>query len=141
MKSLHILKSLSVPTVTSTGLLFTERDAEGRKMWGFAIIFRLVEQFGGEIWKFMSLGKWHNKLMHTTYGTSNMLSFVWKSSLTALFPLPLLLYSVQGCALPAIAANSTVLSVLCWVTCTHTSRPNHCPTVAEAGCALDEYLP
>lgn len=51
MKSLHPLKSFSVPnesgrTVTSMGLLFSGRDTDNIKLGFFPPIFQLVEQVG-----------------------------------------------------------------------------------------------
>lgn len=89
------------------------------------------------------LGKWYNELMGTIYGTPNVLSSVWKSSLSQLSycpvstPIAVILSAGLCSSCHCCSPSSDVCAGLSNLY-SHRS-PSHCPSVAEAGCALDAH--
>lgn len=142
MKSLHTLKSLSVPlrvtTLSPAQNCFSLEETKRAER----CIFYTKIPISWTRWK--RLGKWHNKQMHTNYGISNVLSFVWKSSLTPLsrYPvtIPVVITPSAGLGY-SCSLNRVVWAGLCWVTVSCLRSPSCCvPLQLEAGCALDGYL-
>lgn len=112
-KSLHTLKSLSVPIRTVISLspaqdCFSLEEMQTAEMCGGS------QQCSGQLSSFEETGKVTKQMNAHWLWDFKHVKFCVKiqsdsSFLSALSAPPLLLYSVQGCAPPAIAAHSTVL--------------------------------
>lgn len=139
MKSLHPLKSFSVPnesgrTVTSMGLLFSGRDTDNIKLFFFPPIFQLVEQVGRD---------WGNE--RTSKCTlimgfqSQWVFFVLCESLSWLplyithLPLLLLSLTVQGWDTLLVCSPLTEQSWLCCVVLCRWGQSRYVPLGAGLG--------
>lgn len=141
MKSLHTLKSLSVPlrvtALSPAQDCFSLEETKTAERCSFYT--KIPISWTG--WK--RLGKWHNKQTHANYRISDLSSFVWKSSLTPLsrhpVTIPVVITHSAGLGY-SCSLNGVVWTALCWVMVSCLRSSSCCvPLQLEAGCALDGY--